>query len=142
LGQRERVSFWGPFETSAAIYQKFLVQKAFLDSGRIGYQCIDTVGESGRQGNGRNCIHALTDLDPLFDRRAYPIFRFGDAASETVVKQLAEGGALVNASQTHDWLIPILGLDRYPLVRRCLRVELCESANGSKCDAANRGFFR
>ena len=142
LGQRERVSVWGPYETSAAIYQKFLVQRSYLESGQVGYQAIDTIGASARLGNGRNCIHALTDLDPLFDRQAYPIFRFGDAASATIVQQLAEKGALVNPCQTHDWLMPILGLDRYPLVRRCLYLASPESNGVPTWRAADRPLFR
>jgi hypothetical protein len=123
LDHRERVSVWGPFEVSAGFYRKFLMQKTFLESGRIGYQCIDVVGEAARCGNGSNCIHALADMDMLFDRRAFPIFRFGDAASESVVKHLAERGAILNPCRTHDWLLPALGLDRYPLVRRSYSVQ-------------------
>ena len=114
----ERVSVWGPYEISAGAYRKFLMQKTFLESGQIGYQCIDVVGEAARCRNGCNCIHALTDMDLLFDRRAYPIFRFGDVASELAVRHLVERGAIINPCQTHDWLLPALGLDRYPLVRR------------------------
>jgi hypothetical protein len=124
LDHHERVSFWGPYEVSAGIYRKFLMQKTFLESGRIGYQCIDVVGEAARCGNACNCIHAMTDIDMLFERRAYPIFRFGDNASELAVKHLVEHGAIVNPCQTHDWLLPALGLDRYPLVRRSYSVEV------------------
>jgi hypothetical protein len=102
-------------------YKKFLMQKAFLESGQVGYQCIDDLGESARKGTGRNCIHALTDMDPLFDRRISTIFRFGNAASESIAQQLAERGALANSCQTHEWIIPLLGLDRYALIRRSLK---------------------
>jgi hypothetical protein len=123
LAKPERVSVWGPYALSAGAYRKFLMQKAFLESGQVGYQAIDVLGEAGRQGTGYNCIHALTDIDPLFDRSAYPILRFGDAASDAAVRQLAEQGAILNPWQTHDWLLAALGLDRYPLVRCSLRLE-------------------
>ena len=118
LAKGERVSVWGPFETSERIYRKVLLQKAFLEGGRVGYQCIDLLGESARQGNAYNCVHAISAIDPLFDPRDFPIYRFGDAASETAVRRLAECGALVDPGRTHDWLIPLLHLECYPLCRR------------------------
>ena len=75
LANGERVSQWGPYECRPNLYHRFLVQKEFLESGRIGYQCIDTVGEAARTGDGCDCIHAMTDMDPLFSRNRYPLIR-------------------------------------------------------------------
>ncbi len=88
LKKKERVSEWGPYECRPRLYYRTLVQKEFLESGHIGYQCIDDIGESARKGNGCDCIHAFTDEDPLFNRNRYPLRRFGDSASEFVVKLL------------------------------------------------------
>ena len=121
LDKREYVSAWGPFEMRDGAYKQFLMQKAFLESGQIGYQAIDVVGEAAKLGTARNCVHALTDMDPLFDHQTSPIFQFGNAGSESVVRQLAQRGALVDPCRTHDWLIPVLGLDRYPLIRRSFK---------------------
>src|SRR5262249_20727822 len=74
----QRVSMWGPYETWHGLYKRFRTQKAFLDTGIIGYQCTDTVGEAARKGNGCDCFHALSDMDPLFDRRRYPLRYYGD----------------------------------------------------------------
>src|SRR4029077_5181150 len=38
LANGERVSQWGPYECRPRLYYRFLVQKEFLESGRIGYQ--------------------------------------------------------------------------------------------------------
>src|SRR3954467_1812332 len=46
LRHDERVSVWGPYEVSPGFYHRFLTQKGFLESGVIGYQCIDAVGEA------------------------------------------------------------------------------------------------
>jgi hypothetical protein len=68
----ERVSLWGPFELRASSYQRFVVQKHFLETSGIGYQCDDNVGEAARVGDGCDCIHAITDADPQFGRGSYP----------------------------------------------------------------------
>jgi hypothetical protein len=117
LGQRERVSQWGPYECRPSLYHRFLVQKAFLESGQVGYQCIDTVGEAARLGNGCDCIHAITDADPQFSRSYYPLSRFGEAGSEFIVEQLMTRGPLLSP-QPQDWLNEHLGLTGYPIVRR------------------------
>ena len=118
LGTGQRVSMWGPYEIWGGLYTRFVTQKAFLDSGAVGYQAVDAVGEAARKGDGCDCFHALSDMDPLFDRRRYPLHYFGDEASLNIVRQVHEHPVLIRPCRTHDWLIPALGLDRYPIVRR------------------------
>jgi hypothetical protein len=95
-----------------------VTQKEFLDTGMLGYQCTDEFGEAARTGNGSNCFHALSDMDPQFDRRQYPLLFYGDAAAKNIVRQLYVRPILIHPYQTHDWLIPAIGLDHYPIVRR------------------------
>jgi hypothetical protein len=118
LDKRERVSMWGPYELRPGLYRKFLMQKAFMESGQVGYQAVDTCGEAGRLGNGSDCIHAITDADPIEDRSAYPLRRFGDTATEFIVKQLFERELLIDPYHTEDWLIAPLGLECYPIIRQ------------------------
>jgi hypothetical protein len=117
LRHRERVAMWGPYELWHGGYTRFMTQKAFLETGAIGYQCIDTIGEAARKGNGSDCIHAITDMDPIFDRRRYPLRYFGEAASLHLVQQIQQRPILIRPSQTHDWLVSALGLDCYPICR-------------------------
>jgi hypothetical protein len=98
LRQEQHISVWGPYEVRPGLVYRFQVQKWFLESGRIGYQCIDSFGEAARTGNGCDCIHAVTDMDPLFSRGRYPLAYFGEA--------------------DHGWLLPLLVPDRYPLERQ------------------------
>jgi hypothetical protein len=121
LRHRERVSLWGPYETWQGLYRRFSVQKAFLDAGLIGYQCTDEFGEAARTGNGSNCFHALSDMDPQFDRQQYPLLFYGDAAAKNIVRQLFTRPILIHPQQTHDWLISAIGLDHYPIERRQYR---------------------
>jgi hypothetical protein len=116
--QGEHISLWGPYESCQGLHQRFLAQKAFLDAHGIGYQCIDSLGEAARRGNGLNCFHALAGIDPEYDRRQYPAYLFGDAASAYLVQQLFERAVLADPRITQDWLIPVLALDRYPIRRR------------------------
>src|SRR5207245_7230559 len=94
------------------------VHKAFLDSGSIGYQCVDNVGEAARTGDGSCCIHAVTDMDPEYGRENYPLIWFGDTASEHIDNRFHEAGSLIHPEVEHDWLIAALKLDAYPIVRR------------------------
>jgi hypothetical protein len=118
LRNQERVSLWGPYEVRAGLAYRFAVQKAFMESGRVGYQAVDNIGEAALTGDGCDCIHSITDMDPLFDRRRYPLTYFGDSASENIVRQLHERPIIVEPGADHSWLLPLLCLDKYPLCRR------------------------
>lgn len=118
LHYHECVSMWGPYEIPAGLYRKFMIQKQFLESGAIGYQCIDTFGEAGLTGDGSNCIHAISDGDVLFRRQAYPLTYFGDSASLNILRKMAERGAILDVKTTHDEVIPSLKIDQYPIKRR------------------------
>jgi hypothetical protein len=117
-GNGERVSVWGPYECRPNFFRRFLVQKAFLDSGRVGYQCDDNCGEAALSGNGCCCIHAISDMDPEYGRANYPLIWFGDSASEHLVNRFHASDSLLHPDVEHDWLIGALGLEKYGLVRR------------------------
>jgi hypothetical protein len=118
LGREQRVSQWGPYEIRPRLYRRFVVQKGFLDSGAVGYQAIDTIGEAACKGNGSDCVHAITDLDPLWDRRNYPLFRLGEDASRWVIKQFWDRGGVIDQTKTYPELNPQLGLCQFPIVQR------------------------
>ena len=94
---------WGPYECLPSFFHRFLVQKAFLESGRIGYQCDDNNGEAARTGDACCCIHAITDMDPDYGRDNYPLIWFGDSASEHIVDRFAERKSLIHPEIEHDW---------------------------------------
>jgi hypothetical protein len=118
LRNNERISMWGPYEISHGLYHRFVTQQEFLESGQIGYQCIDSVGEAAHEGNGSDCVHAMTDMDPFFSRQKYPLTFFGEAATRHVVHQLMTHPVVIDPPCTHDWLIGCLGLDQYPITQR------------------------
>jgi len=118
LRHDEKVAVWGPYEVSFWLFDRFMVQKKFMESGRVGYQCIDSFGEAARKGNGCDCIHAITDLDPLFDRTRYPLSYYGLSGSRNVVKELHTRPTIIQPEADHSWLLTHLGLDAYPIERR------------------------
>ncbi len=127
LRNDERVSVWGPYEICAGLHHRFLVQKQFMESGQVGYQCIDSFGEAARRGNGCDCIHAVTDMDPQFDRVRYPLAYFGEAGSRHVVRELHERPIIIGPERDHGWLLANLGLDRYAITRQAYRGRTVEN---------------
>lgn len=118
LGNREKVVMWGPYEVSYPFTVRFLTQKAFLDSGAVGYQCDDVIGEAARYGTGCDCIHAITDLDPAYARGRYPLAVYGVPATANTLRRFMHSPIFIRPRTTHDWLICRLGLDQYPIHRR------------------------
>jgi hypothetical protein len=57
-------------------------------------------------------------MDPLFNRTQYPLAYFGDSASLNIVRQIHKRPIIICPEADHDWLLPLLGLDRYPINRR------------------------
>ena len=88
------------------------------NSCAIPSPCIDTVGESARTGLGCDCIHVISDMDPVYSRRRYRLIRFGMAASRFIAGELGRRDMLIDPDHTHDWLNRRLGLDAYPITHR------------------------
>jgi hypothetical protein len=107
---REHIDMWGPYEVWHGLAYRFKIQKEFLDSGVVGYQCVDTIGEAARKGNGCACIHAISDLDPAYSRERYPLVYFGASATENIVDRIMKSPVTIDGQKTHDWLLPRLGL--------------------------------
>jgi hypothetical protein len=127
LRHDEKVAVWGPYEVSFWLFDRFLVQKQFMESGRVGYQCIDSIGEAARTGNGCDCIHAITDLDPLFDRTRYPLSYYGLSGSRNVVQELHTRPTIIHPKADHGWLLSYLGLNQYPIEHRTYRGRTVEN---------------
>lgn len=104
-----RVSIWGPYEIRERTFNAFVNRKAILESGVYRYRAIDSFI---RESQNVNCIHAITDMDPAFDRAHYPLFRFGDRASAYVVDQMRMRDIILNRDRTHDEWLPYFTLNQ------------------------------
>ncbi len=113
--QNDRVSMWGPFEIDACRYE--LARQWFdrLNSGEVRYRVLDTLWYNPRIVH---CVHAVTYADPVLRRRIQPVVRVGEPGTSRLAMMYVLSGAFIDPTVTHDWLIPIIGLDRYPFVRR------------------------
>jgi hypothetical protein len=118
LANKEKIIMWGPYEVSYPFSIRFLTQKAFLDSGAVGYQCNDVVGEAARTGDGCDCIHAVSDMDPVYPRWRYPLALYGAPATADLVRRFMHSPIFIDPRTTHDWLVCRIGLDQYPIRRR------------------------
>jgi hypothetical protein len=132
LDTKQDLALWGPYEVWHGFAYRFRVQKAFMESGAVGYQCIDTWGEAGRSGGGCDCIHSITDMDPVYPRSRYPLLLYGQPASARVVRRIMHSPVPIDPRTTHDWLLPRLGLDTYPIEHRKYhgRVETYDPTSG------------
>lgn len=115
LHEGERVSLWGPYQIQRSLYEEALRQKAHLESGAVRYKANDTGYETNQVSN---CIHSLSDLAVGQDRLRIGSPGWGEMASYLITRMFLPW--IVNPDQTHDWLIPAVGVDKYPLVRRDL----------------------
>jgi hypothetical protein len=140
LRTKQDIAMWGPYEVWHGFAHRFLVQKAFLESGAIGYQQIDTIGEAGRYGTGCDCIHAVSDMDPSYPRWRYPLALYGQPATANLVRRIMHAPVTIEAPTTHDWLIPRLGLEQYCIERRKYKghVEPYDPVNGGGLNYARR----
>lgn len=117
MGQTSlHVTLWMPLDASPEFAARFYKQKEFLDSGAMGYQCLDFLGEASLRHNGCNCIHALT---PLHDRGLGDVMQlYGDASGRYFVDSVQRRGLAVATSCDPAWLLSTLGLDGLSLRRR------------------------
>ena len=111
-GLGERVTLYGPYEVPVRVYRRLLVQKAFMEGGTVGYQGFDLIGEAGRRGNGSNCIHAVTDVDPELGRSGYLLSGNGSRAGDFIRDRMTRRGIIGDPAAAHDWLLPTLGSTR------------------------------
>lgn len=108
---RESVTMWGPFEIIGPVYERSLRVKAILDSGAAEYRAISTP----RNLLVSDCIHAVAAVDPVFGRGHYPLIRVGKPASRYIARQVMTRSLFDQYQTDASWLIPRLGLDRYPI---------------------------
>lgn len=113
----ERIALWGPYEVWHGFYHRFLVQKGFLESGETGYQCIDTLGEAAK-GLGCNCTHAITDMDPRYERGPYPPLLFGFDSGRNIIREIMHAPVIIEPKVRHDWLLSALGVDHWDVSQR------------------------
>lgn len=110
-GTRQDVMMWGPFIIRKELYDRSLWVRSILESGQAQYRAIST----SRDMLVSDCIHAVAAVDPVFGRDHYPLVRIGIPASRYIARQVVVRSVHDQASHDSSWLVPRLGLDRYPI---------------------------
>ena len=75
-----------------------------------------------------DCIHAVTDADPVFDRERYPLVRFGESATHRVAQQFVQRGLILDRGSDDGWLLARVGVPLGKVVRRDFRPPLTSVA--------------
>lgn len=114
LSRRESVTMWGPFLVDKQLYDRSQWVLQIIASGAPQYRAISTSQDMLIS----DCIHAVAAVDPVFGRRHYPLVRIGKPASRFIARQIMTRSPERGIEQErydNSWLIPRLGLDRYPI---------------------------
>lgn len=114
-GLRTRLSMWGPFEISLERYAQGINHKQHLDTGVVSFRSIDCFDQNDTI---EHCLHAVTSAYPELDSLARRVRWYGDRGTAPIAAQLQKTGVVENCKLTHNWLIPALGLNRYPIRQR------------------------
>jgi len=114
----QRITLWGVYEIDVETYEKFLRQHARINSGRFGYQCLDTIGEAGRYRNGMNCIHAFADFANLMPRPNVARQPYGDESAALIAQRLLLRGHVVDLNADHTWVVEEAKWNRWSIARR------------------------
>ncbi len=117
LAAGQRVSVWGPYEIPATIFASFLRRHAELEeaevTGRIKYKMLQMTGGP----KASDCVRAASPLDDLYPGSSFADFRFGDAGSHGIVRNLLRHHPEIDPDARYDALDRAMGLDRYPVER-------------------------
>jgi hypothetical protein len=106
----DSVTMWGPFIIREELYDRAGEIVSVLESGQARYRAI-----SGMELLTGDCIHAVAAVDPVFGRSHYPLIRIGKPASRYIARQIVTRDPYDQYQYDNSWLIPRLGLDRYPI---------------------------
>lgn len=110
-----RVSMWGPFETDEMRYALAVQQAATLNSGAVRFRSVDSFRNNRAV---QNCTHAVAYADPNLQHLRQPVpFGYGEPGTSKLAAKYVNSGA-VTGSQTHDWVLPAVGADKFSVVRR------------------------
>ena len=112
----QRITVWGPYEATGEFYERFLAQKQRLESGAVGYQCLDFIGANALHHRGSNCVHALTPVHGVSFGDLTQ--QYGDDSGQFISEVILRRGYAAPYRRDHDWLLTTLELDSVPIVRR------------------------
>jgi len=110
-----QVSVWGPFEIDAVRYERAVAQAQLLESGAVRYRVFDTPLFNPSLAH---CVHAVTHADPVLREALQPVIQVGEPGTSRLASRYIASGAFIGGAVTHDWVLSLIGVDRYPVIHR------------------------
>jgi hypothetical protein len=112
LSTGQRISMWGPYQIQPALYCRAMKQISLLESGKVRYKAVDSGYPSFVTSN---CIHGVA---AAVDGHRIIVGSpsFGETASFAVLRNMRRW--IIEPDCVHEWLVPVLGLNNYPLIHR------------------------
>jgi hypothetical protein len=111
-----RVSFWGPYEITAERYYRYVARKEELDSGEVTYRAIGSLTRDPTVSNcGQSFARASRRLTQEYDE---PTPVPGENGTSRLAMRYINLGLFIHPEITHDWLLPFVGVCRYPMTQR------------------------
>lgn len=111
------ISMWGPYEITFDHYAMGEEQLRFLNSGQVRFRSIDSFNLNRTTVN---CVHAVTHSSPMTQQYIQPVIRVGEPGTSRLAKLYLRNGAWPRYPESADWLIPVLGLNTYPMLTQRL----------------------
>lgn len=110
------VSCWGPYEIDAERYGRLVARKEQLENEGFQYRAV---GALTRRGDVSNCGQSFARSTPqVGDRYVQPTPSPGENGTSILALRLARAGAFVGGPVTHDWILCVIGADKYYFIRR------------------------
>lgn len=104
-----RIAVLGPYEIDREHYDRLRARRRELESGAVSYRAL---GGLTRKAPVSNCGQSFTRAEPVVGRRYWqPIPQPGERGVARLAARYVRAGAFVAPHVTHDWLLPILGID-------------------------------
>jgi hypothetical protein len=110
-----RVSCWGPYEIRADRYQRYVARKEELVNEGFQYRAI---GALTRTGEVSNCGQSFARASPTVGRFLQPTPAPGENGTSRLMQRYLRADGLEEAPPTHDWILQVIGADRYQFTRR------------------------
>jgi hypothetical protein len=111
LAKGEGVMMWGPIPISKDMYQRSLYVRSALEGGVTLYKAISPGGDL----QVVDCNQSLQAIGPDFGLGTYPRQGLGFHAGQFFARQVAASSPDPQPLTDTSWLVPRLGIDRYPV---------------------------
>lgn len=113
----QQVYLWGPYEVRPLMLLRFAERLEGLESGRVLYRAIDSALRDSRIAD---CIHAISDIDPLDTRIRFPLVFFGVSATHHIAKVFYANAMIRQPVDDVDWILDRLQLTHAGIERRAI----------------------